>query len=154
MGITSLESFDGIVAANRDNYGAYERGLAGIPGLHLSEFDRDEEGTYHYVVVEVDEASSGLSRDQIQSLLWAENVLARRYFYPGCHRMEPYASLFPDAAGRLPVTERIAARALCLPTGQVIDKVAIERLCALIHFIVAHADELNARLTSREATGG
>jgi dTDP-4-amino-4,6-dideoxygalactose transaminase len=154
MGITSLESFDDILAGNRGNYRAYEHGLAGVPGLRLSEFDRDDGATYHYVVVEVDEASSGLSRDQLQSLLWAENVLARRYFYPGCHRMEPYASLFPDAGGRLPVTERIAARALCLPTGQVIDEAAIERLCALIHFVVAHADEVSARLTSREATGG
>ena len=39
-----------------------------------------------------------LSRDELQRVLWAENVLARRYFFPGCHRMEPYRSLFPDAA--------------------------------------------------------
>src|SRR5262245_39741113 len=46
-----------------------------------------------------------LTRDDLCALLWAENVLARRYFHPGCHRMAPYSSLDPDAAARLPVTE-------------------------------------------------
>ena len=41
-------------------------------------------------------------------ILHAENVIARRYFYPGCHRMEPYKSLFPNAGLVLPETEKIA----------------------------------------------
>ena len=50
-------------------------------------------------------------------VLWDENVLARRYFYPGCHRMEPYRSTWPDEGRWLPETERLAARVLQLPTG-------------------------------------
>ena len=76
------------------------------------------------MVVEVDE-SAGLSRDELQRVLWAENVLARRYFFPGCHRMEPYRSLFPDAAERLPQTERLARRVLALPTGTSMDAGAV-----------------------------
>ncbi len=38
-------------------------------------------------------------------VLHAENVLARRYFYPGCHEMEPYRSYFPHAGLVLPETE-------------------------------------------------
>ena len=32
----------------------------------------------------------GRVRDDLVAALHAENVLARRYFYPGCHRLEPY----------------------------------------------------------------
>ena len=50
-------------------------------------------------------------------MLRAENVLARRDLYPGCHRLEPYPTRFPEADLRLPETRRLAARVLCLPTG-------------------------------------
>ena len=106
--------------------------------------------SHHYVVVEVDEAGAGLSRDALQLLLEAENVLARRYFYPGSHRLEPYRSMFPDVAARLPVTEGIAARALCLPTGQSIDEATIVRLCTLIRFAVEHSDGINERRAGKE----
>ena len=42
---------------------------------------------------------------------------ARRYFWPGCHRMEPYASYYPNAGLLLPETEEVAARLLALQKG-------------------------------------
>ena len=65
-------------------------------------------------------------------MLWAENVLARRYFYPGCHRMEPYRSYFPHARLLLPETERITGRVLTLPTGTGMDTETIGAVTALI----------------------
>ena len=54
---------------------------------------RAERTNYQYIVLEVDELETGLTRDELVQVLIAENVLARRYFYPGCHRMEPYRSV-------------------------------------------------------------
>ena len=56
-----------------------------------------EKSNYQYVVVEIDPAITQVTRDQFVDLLSAENIMARRYFYPGCHRMEPYRSYFPNA---------------------------------------------------------
>ena len=89
MGLTSLESRDDFVGANRRNYEAYRAGLSGIEGVELIAYPEAERSNWQYVVLEIDE-SAGLSRDELQEVLWAENVLARRYFFPGCHRMEPY----------------------------------------------------------------
>lgn len=154
MGLTSLAALDEIVAVNRANHDAYRRGLADLPGVDLAEVDPDEEWHHHYVVVEVDETRAGLSRDRLQLVLEAENVLARRYFYPGCHRLEPYRSVFPDVAERLPVTERIAARALCLPTGQSVDEATVERLCGLIRLAVERSAEVNDHLAGKEHGAG
>ncbi|HVM48660.1 MAG TPA: DegT/DnrJ/EryC1/StrS family aminotransferase, partial [Candidatus Acidoferrum sp.] len=96
MGLTELESMDGFVGANRRNYQAYRSGLEGIPGVTLVSYDEMERCNFHYIVLEVDEAA-GLERDLLVQALHAENVLARRYFFPGCHRMEPYLSCFPQA---------------------------------------------------------
>lgn len=154
MGITSLEAFDRIVELNRANYDAYRDGLAGVSGVALSEFDPGEQRSHHYVVVEIDEAVAGLSRDRIRDLLHAENVLARRYFYPGCHRLEPYRTRPGEMVDSLPVTDGIAARALCLPTGQSVDAETIGQLCGLIRFAVEHSDEIEQRLAAEERAGG
>ena len=65
-------------------------------------------------------------------ILHAENVRARRYFYPGCHSMEPYRSYYPNAGLLLPETEKLAKRVLCLPTGTAINEEAIKKICEII----------------------
>jgi dTDP-4-amino-4,6-dideoxygalactose transaminase len=153
MGIASLEAFDQIVERNRANYQAYSDGLEGLEGVALADFDPDQQRGHHYVVAEIDEAGAGLSRDRVRDLLEAENVLARRYFYPGCHRLEPYRTRPGEMVYALPVTDGIAARALCLPTGQSVDGQTIGQLCALIRFGVEHSDEIEQRLAAGEPGG-
>jgi dTDP-4-amino-4,6-dideoxygalactose transaminase len=153
MGLTGLESLEEFVAANRRNYGAYRAGLEGLPGLQLIVYDEGERNNYQYVVVEVDEATAGLSRDDLVRVLQAENVLARRYFYPGCHQMEPYRSYFPHAGLLLPETERLAQRVMSLPTGTAVGPEEVAAICALIRLAVQNSGELMARLAPLEEKG-
>lgn len=146
MGLTGLESFDTFVDTNRRNHAAYREGLAGIPGVTLMSYDARERSNYQYVVTEIDESQAGISRDMLVDLLWAENVLARRYFYPGIHRMEPYRSYFPHANLLLPETERLSQRVMIYPTGTAVDEATIGRICSLVRFAVANADALRKRL--------
>jgi dTDP-4-amino-4,6-dideoxygalactose transaminase len=132
MGLTNLEAMDDIVAINRRNFDAYKAGLAGLPGISLIEYDPAEQHNYQYVVIEVDPGVSAADRDQIVEALHAENVIARKYFWPGCHRMEPYRSQQPDAGPHLPETERIASRVVVLPTGQTVDEPTVHFVCEII----------------------
>jgi dTDP-4-amino-4,6-dideoxygalactose transaminase len=75
-------------------------------------------------------------------VLHAENVLARRYFFPGCHRMEPYRTEDPGAAEWLPETEALAQRVLVLPTGTAVEASDVRLICDVISRAVAHADLL------------
>jgi dTDP-4-amino-4,6-dideoxygalactose transaminase len=149
MGLTSLESIDEFVAANRRNYHLYAELLAGIPGVRLIPYDERERCNYQYITLDIEEAAAGLSRDQLHALLLAENVLARRYFYPGCHRMEPYRSYFPHAGLLLPVTEKVARRVLSLPTGTAIGPEQIHPICRLLAFAVSEAPAIQARWPDR-----
>lgn len=132
MGLTSLEAVHEIIAVNRRNYEAYESGLAKLPGISLISYNPAERSNYQYVVLEVDSASCPSNRDEIIKALHAENIIARKYFWPGCHRMEPYRSLQPNAGLLLPETERIAARVIVLPTGQMVDVETVHRVCKVI----------------------
>src|SRR5207248_907523 len=85
MGLTSLESLEEFIAVNRRNYHEYQTQLDGIPGIKIITYDNRERNNYQYVVVEVEQSRLGLSRDHLVRIFHAENILVRRYFYPGCH---------------------------------------------------------------------
>lgn len=136
MGLTSLEAVGDLIAVNRENYLRYAGNLAGIPGISLIAYDDRERNNYQYIVIEIDESRAGIRRDTLIRVLHAENVLARKYFWPGCHRMEPYRSLVPDAARFLPATEAIAARVVVLPTGQTVGADTIDAVCGIVRAAV------------------
>jgi dTDP-4-amino-4,6-dideoxygalactose transaminase len=149
MGLTSLESLDSVIEINRRNYEIYRKGLADVPGLTLARYDDDERSNYHYVVVEIDAAATGITRDQLVDVLWAENVRARRYFFPGVHRMEPYRSYFPHAGLLLPETEGLSDRVVSLPTGPTLRPADITTICELIKTASRHGGEITERLSGK-----
>ncbi len=145
MGLTSLEALDDFYVANLRNYEVYRAGLDGIDGIGLIAYDEAEWCNRHYVVIEVDQSAT-LSRDELQRILWAENVLVRRYFFPGCHRMEPYRSELPCARRELPEAERLTDRLLALPTGTAIDPTRAAAVADLIRRAMADGPRLRRRL--------
>jgi dTDP-4-amino-4,6-dideoxygalactose transaminase len=151
MGLTSLEAMGEIVAVNRRNWEAYHTELGTLAGISLLAYDSSESNNYHYVVIEVDPHRAPLDRDELLAVLQAENVLARRYFWPGCHRMEPYRSSHLDAHSLLPQTERVAARVLSLPTGQTITPQIIHAVCDIIRAAYENADQIRTLLGARPA---
>lgn len=136
MGLTLLPHVDELVAANRRNYERYMQNLAGTPGVTLLPYDRSEANNYQYVVLEIDETLTGISAEQLVKVLHGENVLARRYFFPGCHGMEPYRSEAPAHGWQLPVTDRVAARVVCLPTGSALDLESVDIICEILNTTV------------------
>ena len=132
MGLVSLECVDEFIETNRRNYLEYQCQLRDIPGIQLIDYNAAESNNYQYVVLEVDKALAGIDRDELVQILHAENVLARRYFYPGCHKMEPYRSYFPNAGLLLPETEKLTERVMTLPTGTAVDAESIATICQII----------------------
>jgi dTDP-4-amino-4,6-dideoxygalactose transaminase len=149
MGLTSLESVDDFIMINRRNYSEYRSDLREVSGLTLFHYDRPESYNYQYVVLEVDPFQAGLTRDELMAVLMAENILARRYFWPGCHRMEPYSSFQPHAGLLLPETERVTCRLLLLPTGTAIGIDRIATICAIIKTALAHSQAVRRRINLR-----
>lgn len=145
MGLTSLESMENIIEVNRRNYEAYSWGLGSIDEVHVIPFDDSERHNYQYVVTQIESGEGQLCRDDLQAILLAENVMTRRYFYPGCHRLEPYASASAQAVA-LPVTERLTENVLCFPTGTAVDPEAIERISQIVQFAVLNGADVKHKL--------
>lgn len=116
FGLASLPALAGRRERLRAVYEAYNRELAGIPGLRTHRLDRFGTNNHRYYAVFV-EAGFGASRDAAVDAMWRDNVLVRRYFYPGCHRMRYYRErgIYRDV--RLPATDRALGSIIALPTS-------------------------------------
>lgn len=148
MGLASLDEMDSFIGANEANYSAYKRELEGIQGIRLLPYDLCEKNNFQYIAIEVG-TKAGISRDLLHQLMQAENIFVRRYFYPGCHRMEPYRSQPCNAGLVLANTDRIASAVLCLPTGTSVDAKTIRVICAILRFAVHNQDAIHERLGLR-----
>ncbi|HZO89106.1 MAG TPA: aminotransferase class I/II-fold pyridoxal phosphate-dependent enzyme [Chthonomonadaceae bacterium] len=149
MGLTGLECLEEFISINYRNYKQYQQELKGLPGIYCMTYDEQEPCNYQYIVLEVEEAEAGIDRDTLLQVLRAENILARRYFFPGCHRMEPYRSYFPHAGLMLPETERLVPRVLLLPTGTSIGPAEISAICAIIRSGLRFRREIRNRVQKR-----
>jgi dTDP-4-amino-4,6-dideoxygalactose transaminase len=117
----------------------------------MLQYDTGETNNYQYIVVEIDDEQTGISRDELLQVLWEDNVIARRYFYPGCHRMEPYLTDYPNAGLTLPITEEKSKRVIVLPTGTAVCSQDITVICDIIAIALAHPKQLQERLRTAQA---
>lgn len=130
MGLTNLDALPAFIESNQQRYHAYNKRFSHMRGIKLIQYSEEDSPNYQYVVVEVEEGRT--QRDHLVAGLHAENVLARKYFWPGCHQMMPYREQFPDAGAKLPNTIRIAERVVVLPTGPSLSLEEIELIAALV----------------------
>jgi dTDP-4-amino-4,6-dideoxygalactose transaminase len=146
MGLTSLESIEDFISANYKNYKQYQQELSNIPGVNLVTYDEEERCNYQYVIIEIDGSITQISRDLIYEILWKENILARRYFYPGCHQMEPYRSRIADMGLILTNTRHLVTRVLALPTGTAIGSREISNICQILRLAITGGNVTNEML--------
>jgi len=135
MGLANLDFIDSVIEANRRNYHAYQQAFSEMPGLSLVAFDESERNNFQYVILEVADDCSH-TRNELIAALHAENVLARRYFWPGCHRMKPYRDFYPHAGLVLTNTEKVSDRVIVLPTGTTIDAADVGMITTIIRYLV------------------
>jgi dTDP-4-amino-4,6-dideoxygalactose transaminase len=150
MGLASLSCIDDFVATNKRNYDLYRTELDGVSGVRVVEYDERERNNFQYIVLQMIDQPDGLTRDELRLALWQENVIARRYFYPGCHRMAPYRDQGPYD---LPITEKLAGELLLMPNGTAVSEHEIRKICDLIRVMMSHPQEIRAKLQSVQVAG-
>lgn len=133
MGLVNLCALPEYIADCKGNYKAYQRALSVIDGIELFQLPEGR-SNYHYVVINVDSKKFGATRDELYEILLSENIIARRYFYPGCHNSEPYRTLFPEAEDSLPITTKLCNEVLVLPNHGMSEEdiCSVGRLLAIV----------------------
>lgn len=137
MGLACMETLDHILATNKCHYDHYRARLSTLPGITFHNYDDVERSNFQYVAIEIDQDAAGISRDELMYALHKQEIMVRRYFYPGCHRMEPYATQYPQPEGSLPETDRLCQRVMILPTGTGVSHEDVEHICFIIRSILS-----------------
>lgn len=145
IALMSLEDFPVNQKNNEVLYRLYETHLNAIPGLHLVRPSGVSYSNYQYLVCRVDEQELGLSRDLLIDILKAENVVARRYFYPGVHRSIPYVQELPQYLDRLRNTDRLCASCIQFPIGALVSAQDVEQICNILSRANQASVEIRAR---------
>jgi perosamine synthetase len=112
VGLAQAERADELVGKSERVGQRYREALSGVRGLELQAVSPDVRHVYWVFGIVVKEDGAG--RDALASALQSAGVETRLFFQP-VHRQPAYAGTVH--AGACPVSERLAARGLYLPSG-------------------------------------
>ncbi len=140
--LRQLFKVEELIKVYQDNAKAYtdELNAEQILGLrNWNEAYLEHNGcTHSYVCFEV-KPEFPASRDDVINFLRSENIYTKRYFFPGLHFCEPYAS---EKQTDLPFTDTLCEQVIVLPTGTQVTRSHIQRTISLIRaFALRHTVE-------------
>jgi dTDP-4-amino-4,6-dideoxygalactose transaminase len=116
----------------------YGEALAGVPGLRLLAMPADVTDSLQYLVLRVDAAQAGCSRDVLHERLKRYNIITRKYFHPLCSDYACYRQLPTANPQHLPNAYRVASEVLALPLHGALSDDDVQRICDAIQFALTH----------------
>jgi perosamine synthetase len=126
-----LERAEPIVARRRQVFARYRRALEGIPGVGFQPVARWAEPSPWLYCVTVDAAAFGRTRDELMAHLAAAGVDTRPFFVP-LHRLPPFRNESRARGEALPVTDRLGAAGLNLPTFNALTDAQVDEVARLV----------------------
>lgn len=113
----------------------YENGLCNIPGIKIVNKLDDENASYQYFTIEIDEDKYGISRDELHVELKKYNIITRKYFYPLCSEFEWYKHLPSAKKENLPVSHEVVKKVLSMPYYGELNIEDVNQICEIIRYI-------------------
>ncbi|HEY8489871.1 MAG TPA: DegT/DnrJ/EryC1/StrS family aminotransferase [Dehalococcoidia bacterium] len=126
-----IERHEEIVRRRRHVLATYRALLADVPGIGLQPTAPWAEPAPWMCCVTVDEAAYGRSRDRLMALLDEAGIETRPFFIP-LHTLPPFRAGSRQRGERLPVTDRLGATGLTLPTYNALSEDDIARVVEVI----------------------
>ena len=127
MGICNLRHIEACIAARGAAAARYNERLSGVKGIQLMKTQADVQPNYAYYAVLFDAEQFGESRDAVYDRLKANDIYARKYFYPAVNEMDCY-----DNTNETPVAARISRQVLTLPMYADLTLADVDRICDVI----------------------
>lgn len=126
-----LERHDEILAQRRAIFAAYEEQLVDVPGIGLQPVAEWADPAPWLYSLTIDAAVYGRSRDEVMAMLKAQGFETRPFFMP-LHRLPPFRVEARQRGDHLPITDRLSATGLNLPTFNSLPQREIEAVCTAI----------------------
>jgi len=130
IGLYSLRNIEKNIKDNKENFNRYNALLKDIPGIKTYKIRPGCESNYNYYPIIIHKDFI-ITRDQLCDIFWKENVITRRYYFPGCHNHPPYNKKHKSHK-KLINTDEISNSILCLPCFPDIGDKRLEKIVYII----------------------
>lgn len=114
-GLLNLRQVDQAITHRQKVANIYREALCNVDGITFFDDMPRLRHNYSYFPIFVDAEKFGMTRDELYNAMKAENILARRYFYPLISDFTTYKGLPSAGHDNLPKAFAIAESVLCLP---------------------------------------
>jgi dTDP-4-amino-4,6-dideoxygalactose transaminase len=131
FGVLQLKHIDQVLAQRAAIDARYRTVFRNIPGLVMHETPNDCTKNYAYCPVLVT-PEFRTSRDALYEKLRANQIAARRYFYPLISEFPTYRGLPSSNALNLPIATAISRQVLCLPIYPAMEESVQDRIIDII----------------------
>ena len=130
MGLCNLRHLEGEIEKRGAAVKRYRERLCGLEGIQLCPVQEDVIPNYAYFPVVFD--GFRYTRNEVFEKLKAENIIARKYFYPLTNGFACYRNLETAGEEKTPVAKHIADRVLTLPLFAELTIEEADRICDII----------------------
>ncbi|MGI5976875.1 MAG: DegT/DnrJ/EryC1/StrS family aminotransferase [Candidatus Limivicinus sp.] len=130
MGLCNLRHLDGEIEKRRIAKERYDENLKNVPGIRLNPAQEGVKSNYAYYPVVFD--GYRYSRDEVYERLAAENIGARKYFYPTTNSFDYFGGMPDIDTGDTPVAAHMADSVLTLPLYAGLAIEDVDRICDII----------------------
>lgn len=129
-GLLNLKQVDQAIASRQKVANIYREALRPVDGITFFDDMPGVRHNYSYFPIFVDSEKFGMTRDELYYAMKAEDVLARRYFYPLISDFTTYKGLKSAGHDNLPKAFAIAESVLCLPMHHELSDEDLSRILA------------------------
>lgn len=127
FGLLQLRHINGVLDRRREIETQYRAGLDGIKGIRILDTPAETIGNASYFPILVGQ-DYPISRDDLYEALKAQDIYARRYFYPLISDFPMYRAEPSAAKENLPNSHSIADKVLCLPMYPALSSTDLGRI--------------------------
>ncbi|MFS1512905.1 DegT/DnrJ/EryC1/StrS family aminotransferase [Chengkuizengella sp. SCS-71B] len=113
----------------------YETNLKTISGIRIVTKHEEQESSYQFFIIEINEKEFGINRNQLHEKLKDYNVFTRKYFYPLCSDFTWYHDLPSAQQKYLPTAYEKIETVLALPFYGELTTEEVIQICEIIKFI-------------------
>ena len=129
MGICNLRHIDDALSGRKAAFERYSERLGGAAGITLLPLHENIKQNYAYYPILVEKEKFGLNRDELCAKLGAEEIFARKYFYPLVSENKEFTE---DQTADTPNAKYYSRNILCLPLYAELDIADVDRICDVI----------------------
>ncbi|MBQ0047170.1 MAG: DegT/DnrJ/EryC1/StrS family aminotransferase [Prevotellaceae bacterium] len=131
-GILNLRQVDAAIAERQKVAKVYREALRPVDGITFFDDMSGVKHNYSYFPIFIDSEKFGMTRDELFFKMKADNVLARRYFYPLISEFSSYRGLESADPKNLPNAHKMADSVLCLPMHHQLSEADLNRILSYI----------------------